>query len=199
MNITRHIFSGLAVTAILGTGGCGTSDTAAPTAPMPPPTEQVSNSDAAWQEFTSAPGNFALLMPGVPVAKTETLPTEAGPIDDNSFMLRARQGKYKAAYLMSYSDYPPGSTQKLNPNDFLEKSWQGSFGALGDKLVYKKTITFNGFAGIDFQYRGKGTLLVTGRNYLIHDRIYQLCAVMHQAQEARGDAQKYLDSFRLLK
>lgn len=202
MNIMRYLFIALAAT-LLGLGGCGTADTSSDTtaSTLHKPPEQVSATDAAWQEFTSAPGNFAVLMPGVPEAKKESMSTETGPIDQDTFTLRAQQGSDKAAYMISYADYPAGSTQKFNPNDFLEKCWQGGYSNLGDKLIYKKTFVFNGFAGLEFQYRGntRPPFLITERDYLVHDRVYQMSAVMSQSQAARGDAQKYLDSFRLLK
>lgn len=191
----RYLSVGLAVTAIIVVGGCINSEAQQPSA-------QADAIDAVeWKEFSSERGNFSLLMPGAPEEKKSVIQTQLGPLDSYSFLLKARQGNRKTAYLISYSDYPSGHTQKFNSTDFLEKTWQGSFSNLGDRLVYKKNITLNNFAGLEFQYRGESasTSIITGRNYLVNDRIYQLAAVMSKELVDRGGAQKYLDSFRLLK
>ncbi len=183
MNIAVYISYSLAAAAICTVSGCGKSDT------------------SQWKEFSSKEGQFALLMPGIPEEKKSVTQTRIGPIKDHSFMLKAQQGELKAAYLVSYADYPKDRPHDLSPNTFLEQTWQAAFGDLGNRLIYKKSITLNGFAGSEFQYRGKGasTSLVTSRNYLVNNRLYQLSAVMSKKQAERGDAQKYLDSFRLLK
>jgi hypothetical protein len=154
-----------------------------------------------WKTFLSTQGKFSLLMPGVPEEKTSVSETQLGPLKNFLFIFREQQGKYKAAYLISYLDYPHDHTQKFKPSIFLERAWQETFGGSARIITYKKNIVLNGFVGIEFQYKGKTdpTIVTTSRNYLVKDRIYQLSAIMSQEQCDAGDAQKYLDSFQILK
>lgn len=153
---------------------------------------------AQWKKFSSQNGKFTLLMPGIPEAKESTIDTTVGLLSDHAFLLKARQGNYKAAYLISYIDYP-SSRLKVSPQQFMEQAWQGSMGSFGSSNIYKKHISLNEYAGIEYQYKGKSGNLVTGRSYLVGKRLYQLTAIMSKEQFGRGDAMKYLGSFRVLK
>lgn len=185
----RYPLAFFATLVLWGCGGCrsGQTDLAA------------TQGQADWKDFVSPAGRFAVLMPGIPDEKEDVIATELGPLTDHAFTLKDQQHPRRYVYTLSYTDYPPGHTQQFDPNDFLERAWQGSFSNLADRLVYKQRTTLNGFAGLAFQYRGKGTFLVTARSYLVHDRIYQLSAIMPKEQLDKGDGTKYLESFRLLK
>lgn len=115
-------------------------------------------------------------------------------------MLKARQGPYKAVYLISYADYPPAKRGALSDAAILEATWQAAHDDVGDRMVYKKKIKYNQHEGIEYQYTGaKGdTHLVTSRDYLANNRLYMISAIMSKEQFSRGDATRYLDSFELI-
>ena len=77
-------------------------------------------------------------MPGVPT-ETQSAPT-AGVVKERSFMLKARQGNYKAGYLISYADYPPQQRGVLSDAAILESVWQTLPADVRNKMVYKKKI-----------------------------------------------------------
>ena len=138
-------------------------------------------------------------MPGVPVETVSIEDSAVGPLKDHSFLLKAIQGPYKAGYLLSYVDYPQGKRGVLSDLEFLEAAWQPVEKNNKERLIYKKAINIGKHQGIEYQYTGKiqTDYIITGRNYLIGNRLLMLTAVMPQTQFARGDAMKYLDSLKL--
>lgn len=138
-------------------------------------------------------------MPGIPVETVSINDTVVGPLEDHSFLLKAVQGKYKAAYLISYVDYPKEKRGILSSSEILESIFQSVQEENKDRMVYKKKIKFKNHEGIEYQYTGKiqAGHIVSGRNYLIDNRLLMLTAIMSKEQFARGDAAKYLDSLEL--
>lgn len=154
---------------------------------------------AQWQQFAPDPKEFSLLMPGVPIATQSEGGTDKTVVKEGSFVLKARQGNYKAAYMISYADYAPEQRGVLSDEKIVDSTWQAAYGDIGNKMVYKKKIKYQGFEGVEFQYTGgkNASHLVTSRNYLVKNRLYQISAIMSKEQFDRGDAMKYLDSFKL--
>jgi hypothetical protein len=169
----------LPVTTILVAGGCTSSEA------------------AQWKMFSSQNCRFEVLMPGVPKETSSFTDTAVGRLNDHSFMLKARQGNYKAAYSISYVAYPSAQL-KVSPQQFMEQTWEASNDFAGSTQIYKKHISLKGHAGLEYQIKAKSGSLITGRNYLIDNRLYQLTAIMSQEQFQRGDAMKFLDSFQPL-
>ena len=188
----RYIGIGLTFTMLWVSVGCGASkrDLAA--------LQPISATERAqWEPFVPESEAFSIVMPGVPTeVKTDA---DAGAVKQRSFMLKARQGQYKAAYLISYADFPPEQRGILSDAAILESSWQSSRNDVNNKMIYKKQIKYKQYEGIEYQYRGEKdrNYLVTSRDYLIRNRLYMTSAIMSQEQFDRGDAVKYLNSFEL--
>jgi len=141
-------------------------------------------------------------MQGSPIEETSNLSTDAGNITQYDHVLQLKDPRTQrsvAYFSVAYADYPPGSTRNLDPNEFLEKCWQGSFAKIATNLISKEKITLDGYPGLSFRYTGEAKSgIVTGRHFLVNDRLYILVTIMTQARLDRGGSDKFLNSFHIL-
>ena len=149
---------------------------------------------AAWQEFSSPDGNFAVLMPGTPSYEKQNQSTALGPIDMHMFTLNIRRD---AAYMIMYSDYPEIVT-RAKPDDLLDGGRNGALSNTKGKLIGEQNMSLDGFPGreIVIEVPGKGLMKV--RAFLVGRRLFQVIAVGTKEKIEHEDTGKYLTSFRLL-
>jgi len=152
------------------------------------------NAPAAWQEFSSAEGNFAVLMPGTPTHEKTSTNTAVGPIDMHMFTLNIKRD---AAYMVMYNDYPEIVT-KASPEALLDGGRNGALANTKGKLIGEQSISLDGFPGreIVIDVPGKGLMKV--RAFLVRQRLFQVLAVGTKEKIDHEDTAKYLTSFRLL-
>lgn len=152
------------------------------------------NAPAAWQEFSSAEGNFAVLMPGTPSYEKNGQSTTLGPIDMHMFSLNIKRD---AAYMIMYSDYPEIVT-RAKPDDLLDGGRNGALSNTKGKLVSEQNMSLDGFPGreIVIEVPGKGIMKL--RAFLVRQRLFQVLAVGTKEKIEHEDTVKYLTSFRLL-
>jgi len=149
---------------------------------------------AAWQEFSSADGNFAVLMPGTPSYEKKNSTTALGPIDMHMFTLNIKRD---AAYLIMYSDYPEIVT-RAKPEDLLDGGRDGALSNTKGKLVGEQNMSLDGFPGREIVVEVPGKGLLKLRVFLVGRRLFQVMAVGTREMVEHEDASKYLTSFRLL-
>jgi serine/threonine-protein kinase len=149
---------------------------------------------AAWQEFSSVDGNFAVLMPGTPSYEKKSQSTALGPIDMHMFNLNIRRD---AAYMIMYSDYPEIVT-KAKPDDLLDGGRNGALSNTKGKLIGEQNMSLDGFPGreIVIEVPGKGIMKL--RAFMVRQRLFQVIAVGTKEKIDHEDTIKYLTSFRLL-
>lgn len=149
---------------------------------------------ATWKEFSSAEGNFAVLMPGTPSYEKKNTATALGPIDMHMFTLNIGRD---AAYLVMYSDYPEIVT-RAKPDALLDGGRDGALANTKGKLIGEQNMSLDGFPGreIVIEVPGKGLLKL--RVFLVGRRMFQVMAVGTKEMIEHEDTAKYLTSFRLL-
>jgi len=139
-------------------------------------------------------------MPGIPTGKSSVIKGKAGAAQSKTFDLKVRQGKYVSFYIVICAKFPHNYLQKFSAYRFLEKTWKDNFGDLKNRLVYEKRIKFNTYSAIEFQYEdARHNVVTTARYYLIGDRTYLITAITPKIGFENGYANKYLDSFQILK
>jgi hypothetical protein len=156
-------------------------------------TGTFSPTEAAWQEFASADGNFAVMMPGTPAYEKKSQPTALGPIDMHMFTIESRQN----AYIVMYSDYPEAVT-KAPVESLLDGGRNGALASTRGKLIGEQGLFLDGFPGreINVEIPGKGLMKL--RVFMVHQRLFQVMAVGTKEKIEHEDTAKYLTSFRLL-
>jgi hypothetical protein len=192
-------------------GGCGgTAEPDAPPPPTQPPTDTpaptatrrpAAASGAAWQEFTSEEGGFAVLMPSEPVEQTQPAST---PDSTENHMFMARHGE-TAAFGVAYTDLPEdlASVEPEAMQGILDMGRDGALASMGGTLLAEEVISLEGFPGRHIEFElpeerfpggGQGVLRV----YLVGSRVYQVLALAVRDYLVAEDVDRFLSSFRLL-
>ncbi len=158
-----------------------------------------SGSGPEWKDFASAKGAFAITMPGTPKESSQSVDTAAGAINLTMFTTQVSS----AAYLVSYSDYPEDMMSSADPLKVLEGAQNGSITNFDGKLLSSKDITLDDNPGKEFTAEGKvtnpGDGSLSGRIYLVKNRLYQIIVIGLKDKTPAADIDKYLKSFKLSK
>ncbi|NTW99209.1 MAG: hypothetical protein HGB35_04635 [Geobacteraceae bacterium] len=150
---------------------------------------------AEWKPFTSAQGGFSVLMPDIPVEKTEQANTVAGMIALHMFSLEQKE----SAYVVTYSDFPVAVNQTVDSKAVLDSSRDGAVASFQGKLLTETSISIDGFPGRDLKIESPdGLHTVRLRIFLVKNRLYQVMIVTTKERVDLKDNFKYLDSFKLL-
>lgn len=179
-----HPFSLLALLAVAAVGFAQKS-------PPPPPAAP------AWQEFKSAEGNFAVLLPGRPTEVSQTSQTEIGKVPIRFFT--ATSGPVE--YVVMYADYPivfntPGAIKASldGGREMLLNSNQGT-------LLSETQIAYGRFPGREWKVSTPGGPIWT-RSYLVHQRLYSLIVGLQGNADTKPPDPKavgrFFDSFKLI-
>lgn len=136
-----------------------------------------------WYQLESTEGNFTALFPARPTYA-------AVPIRDGKLTLhRWIFEKEKSAYLISYIDYPRGSSPSL---DNLTE------GMLNKRtLVSERRITHDGRAARDVVARDSSGVIVRQRHLLVGERAYIWNYAGDPETETGPDIVRFLDSLMI--
>ena len=153
--------------------------------PKPPP-----------KEFQSESGRFSILFPGLP--KEEKVPDDSGGLLQIQFLVGSEDGDL----LVSYQDNPKLanatwdelSKALLVAQEKVQKSMQG-------KLVRSKEIALEKqYPGREYEFEiPTAAGQYRSRSYLVKGRLYQVIVVGKREFVASKDADRFMDSFKLLK
>lgn len=150
----------------------------------------------AWEEFTSEEGGFTVMMPKTPTHETSEIPTAIGPVTMHTF---SASNNNKWAYMVIYSDYDAESVSAADPSTMLEGARDGVMKQLGGKIVIDRDLTIGGYPGkevevvtSDKQFRCRARL------FLVDNRLYQVIAVVPGKAKLTKDAEKFLESFKIM-
>ncbi len=105
---------------------------------------------------------------------------------------------------MLYADYPADLIQNADPNELLEGGVSGALNSLSATLVNKTDIKLSDAPGKEFVGDvPAGKALANGgqfkaRAYLVKSRLYALFVAGPKGQDPLADADKFLNSFKLL-
>lgn len=150
-----------------------------------------------FKEFTSKDGRFSARFPGTPQEEKESVSKDGPP--QFQFVVGGPTG----AYLVSYQDNanlvnagkPEREKALQTAQDTVQRATQG-------KLLRAKEITLEKVhPGREYEFQvthGPGGIFRC-RAYLVKDRLYQVIAVGQKEFATSKDADRFLDSFQLLK
>jgi hypothetical protein len=150
------------------------------------------------EAFTSDPGGFAISTPVTLEASQQSVNTEAGSIEIQTYVAEDRE----AVYVVAYSDYPPDLVAQNDPATLLDGSRDGAVSNVGGTLISEDTIDLKGNPGrsliIDTQTETREEATVYARLYLVENRLYQVVVVVPQTATEQVEASTFLDSFTLI-
>lgn len=149
------------------------------------------------EAFTSETGGFAISTPVSLEASQQSVNTEAGSIDIQTYVAEDRD----AVYVVAYSDYPPDLVAQNDPTTLLDGSRDGAVSNVGGTLINEDTIDLEGNPGrsliIDTQTETGEAATVHARLYLVDNRLYQVLVVVPQTAAEQVNVSTFLDSFTL--
>lgn len=147
-----------------------------------------------WKEFASKEGRFQVLMPGTPKESKHDTESDFGK---SVLHMNAMQAG-KTMYAANYSDFP-AEVKKVPLKQVYDSSQDGAVANLKGKLVSEKDIKISDYPGreilIDF---AGGKRLFRARVYLVRQRLYQVVVFGTKEAATSKEADKFLDSFKLV-
>lgn len=149
----------------------------------------------SWKEYSSADGQYSVLMPGTPTEKMQNRNTAAGDITAHAALL----DKTPVVYMVMYNDYPEQVMQGGSPSQILENARDGGVRSARGKLVGDSAITLlNKYPGREIQIEmPDGLHAVRIRVYMVKNRMYQVAYRSGKDNLFSKDATKFLDSFKI--
>jgi hypothetical protein len=149
------------------------------------------------KEFSSKEGGFTVLLPGTPQEHiSKTGGAEGKEIVNHVFTVKHGSATYTVAYLIDpiLAKGKPEDSKK-----WLESASKAAEATLKGKLLSEKPITLETHPGVEFQLEIPGSGIYRSRAYIVNDRLYQV-TVLGPKELAQGkEADRILDSFKLMK
>lgn len=172
------------------------SDSLVPEIGHAEPPIQVAQS--IWKPFSSAAGNFTVLMPGTPSQEQDTVNTEFGSLNLNGFSVERPN---EAIYWVAYFDLPGELSNRIQTsgqiNEFLTAVVQGLSESLEGQLVNQQTISLNNYSGREFRIQHTEGVVGRYRVYLVNQRVYLLGVITSKENYLQKSIQGFFNSFRL--
>lgn len=155
----------------------------------------------AWKEFSSRDGGFSVLLPGTPVAHTQTSEYDGGKVEAHVFAWR---GTY-SGYGVTYFDVPRGGDGTKTASDFLAGGVDAVARQAGAQLLERKDVNLGEYPGQYYRVRAATGLVMLGKMFAVKNRLYMLNVSMTDKgapdlilKSRERNAATFLDSFKLL-
>jgi hypothetical protein len=154
-------------------------------------------SQVEWKAFSSTKGRFAVSMPGAPTADHDVEDYgDAGKIGIFSYVLDLPS----AQYAVIHADFPADFVQRMGTDQMLITAREEALAQFEGVLLDEKDITLTSkYPGREQRITVEGVITVRSRLYLVGQRIYYVMVAMPNRSFSAYDAQRFLDSFTLLK
>ncbi|BAY26325.1 hypothetical protein NIES2100_61390 [Calothrix sp. NIES-2100] len=152
-----------------------------------------------WKLFTGPDGRFSVLMPGIPIRKTQAQKTYMGEI--NVELFTAQPPKQEVAYVVAYNDFPYSYGQMVNPQTVLNNARDLALKTTKSNLISQRDIrSTNGHPGKEIEYVNAGGKFTKSRMYFAEGRLYQVMAITTKKQRPTlaKTITGYLNSFNLV-
>lgn len=149
----------------------------------------------AWREYSSADGQFALLLPGTPQETLQVVETDLGLIEFHRFVVELGSGTYLAAY----GDYPVGTVEPRDPEELLTAIQASVTANLQGVLLAEASYSVADYPGRAVRIavqEGQGQIRL--RLLLVGKRLYQIMAVGTPEIMSHSTTDQFLDSFQLI-
>jgi hypothetical protein len=161
----------------------------------PAASQQPAGSKSAldWKQFSSAEGNFTVLLPGAP----EVTKNDKDGLADRQYVMSLGA----AVYIIDYHDFGP-ELVRINPSALLDKAQAGEMQAIHGTVRKSKSKTVLGYPGREVVFDGsKNNVALAGkvRIFLVNNRLYQILYLGPQGDETKPEVLAFLNSFHLIK
>jgi hypothetical protein len=154
---------------------------------------------SAWEEFNSEDGNFTVSFPGIPEEETESINTEVGTINRQTFVVENDGGQ--TTYLVMYINYPGDAVEMASYDKILNSVRDDLMATYQGKVNKEELVQLDNYPGREFDFEGKWeNNLVYGNviTLLIEHRLYLLMALGVEEEVAKEDVEKFFVSFESL-
>jgi hypothetical protein len=140
------------------------------------------------REYTSAEGGFSVRLPGTP----RTVSDPEQPEGLHQVRLAVRSGTYTVAWQDLGADAAKDSDERL------DRACNGALRALGARQVSRKAIRLGEHPGREvLATLGEDERRVRARLYLVEGRLYLVLVTGARGFVDSGEADRFLESFRL--
>jgi hypothetical protein len=148
-----------------------------------------------WE--TVSEKGFSVLMPGKPVKGEESTTSSAGPITAHTFKVDVEREEYS----LTYTDYPhTPRMDSIEPAKIFDFSRDKVLAMRTTrKVLTEKEISLNGYPGRELIYEDPTEPSINiVRLYWAKPRLYLVVFARLKTESLSGNAQKFLDSFKIL-
>ncbi|MDY6937705.1 MAG: hypothetical protein SWY16_08550 [Cyanobacteriota bacterium] len=185
------------LTAIFLLGGYAEATDRAALAQTPPEETPAPATDtgSAWELLSRPEAGFAIELPPGPLREeVQSIETEVGAIQLHTVGI----DRETRVYAVLYNDFPE-VFQALPAETLLEGTMQGLTSNVSQRVEADRTISLDGYPGLDLHYEGIDGLLYRHRVYLVNQRLYQTIAATSQDDRTgfASEADRFLNSFDL--
>jgi hypothetical protein len=149
-----------------------------------------------WKTFSPKEGGFTVLMPAIPVEDKQDVMTPSGNV---TVTLHFHEVKNEGSLVVSVSDLPAAAFKAGTDESRLDNAREHAIQGAKGRLKSEKRITSAGFPGRDLMIESdaKGGAAVRTRIFAVKQ--HQVIAVGSKTFVSGKDADRFLNSFKLMK
>lgn len=158
-----------------------------------------------WVKFTSEKGAFSVQLPGQPEESEQAVKTDIGELSLRIFSYETDKNDVdnNIVYMIMSTDYPESSGISSDAKERIPTMFRnavdGGVKNVNGKLLSEKDITLKGFPGRQYKLAfQEGEGIISGRFYLVKNRMYMVQAIVMKAKENDPSVLKFLNSFSVL-
>ncbi|MCI2228439.1 hypothetical protein MC378_04610 [Polaribacter sp. MSW13] len=155
-----------------------------------------------WSRYKYEELGFIADFPSVPEKNVQKVDTEVGQLDMHMIMVSKKEGEDdNFVYLLVRSDYPKSqfinATKEYN-KEVLDGAIAGAVKNIKGKILYDKTVRFNGYPGRVTKIKIDGGYLYL--NCYLVDNIMFICEVICPVSKDNNKSiSRFMDSFEIIK
>lgn len=148
-----------------------------------------------WKEFRSAKGRFSVLLPGAPASNIFFVDTDAGPRQSNTF---SYSDTNLNEYIIAYSEYQESKAEKSSNEKLFDEIRNGIIIAQQGRLLKETPLSLGQYPGREIVVKKPGGTVQIQRFYVVNNYFYQLSVEIKNSDTVSADAERFLNSFKLL-
>lgn len=143
----------------------------------------------ALSQFSSAEGQFSILVPGKPKAGTYVLRTRDASVTAHAFSASSSS----MGLMCGYYDFP---SPQADVERIFDNTRDGSLKYINGKLLHEEKVTLDGYAGRRFRSTGIRNVFLDEEMFLVGQRMY-LITITTATRTPNSDIGRIFASFRL--
>lgn len=159
----------------------------------------TSTGQSTWEEFYSEEGNFAVSFPGIPEQETESINTQVGTINRQTFVVENDGGQ--TTYLVMCINYPRDAVETVSYDQILNSIRDDLMATYRGKVNKEELVQLDNYLGREFDFEGKwenSSVFGNVMTLLIEQRLYMLMALGVEEEVDKEDVEKFFVSFESL-